>query len=55
MKRQITLCVIVTVPATVSENEVEQAINAVLDEPPCDWGNWMVGAAVICRVKKVKE
>ena len=37
----------VTVPLGVGESEVENAINAVLNEPPCDWETWTVGAAVI--------
>lgn len=54
MRRQITIGVIVTVQATVGENEVEQAINQALDEPPCDWGDWEVRQAVIITVKKEK-
>lgn len=52
MKRTITFEIQVTVPATTGEAEVERAINAVLDEPPCDWGDWTVGAAVITQVAK---
>lgn len=48
----MTLEIRVTVPAIVSENEVGRAINAALDEPPCDWGDWTVGAAVITKVAK---
>lgn len=42
----------VTVPATTGENEVSTAINAALDEPPCDWGDWEVGAAIIVTVRR---
>ena len=52
MTREITLELTVTVPAVVGESEVERAINSVLDEPPCDWGNWTVGAALITKVTK---
>ena len=55
MTRTITLQVSVTVPTTVGESEVERAINAALDEPPCDWGTWTVGAAVITNVTKQEE
>lgn len=51
-KRTITLQLTVTAPATVSENEISNAINAALDEPYCDWGDWLVGAAVIVDVDK---
>ena len=37
-------------PHTTGENEVERAINAALDEPPCDWGEWCVGYASITQV-----
>ena len=50
--RTITLQIEVEVPAVVGENEVSNAINAALEEPPCDWGDWTVGAAVITRVTK---
>lgn len=51
--RTIHLTLAVTVPATVGESEVEQAINAALDESPennNDWGCWEVGAALISDV-----
>jgi hypothetical protein len=53
MTRRITLTLIVDVPATTGENEVETAINAALDEPPCDWGEWIVGAATIQGVEAI--
>ncbi len=40
----------VTVPAGTGESEVETAINAALDEPPCEWEDWTVGAAIITDV-----
>lgn len=49
-KRIIEVCIQVTVPAVVGESEVEREINAALDEPPCDWGEWEVGAALITCV-----
>jgi hypothetical protein len=50
--RIITLQVSVTVPAEAGESEVESAINAALDEPPCYWGDWVVGAATIISVER---
>jgi hypothetical protein len=50
MKRVYTLQLIVEAPTTTGESEVENALNAALDEPPCDWGNWTVGAARIIAV-----
>lgn len=46
-KRIITLEIEVEVPATTGESEVEQAINAALDEPPCEWEDWKVGPATV--------
>jgi len=37
----------ITAPHTTTENEIERAINAALDEPPCDWSDWIVGYATI--------
>lgn len=54
-KREMTLTLTVTVPATVGESEVEQAINRALDEgqETCnDWGKWLVGAVTITDVKR---
>jgi hypothetical protein len=52
-KREMTLQITVTVPATTGESEVERAINAALDEPPCDWEDWEVGLASITDVKRI--
>ena len=52
MKRTMTLQIEVTVPAQVSENDVTGAINGALDEPPCNWDDWIVGAAIITNVTK---
>lgn len=52
MQRTMTLQVMVTVPAITPESEVESAFNAALDEPPCDWGEWVVGAVSIVSVAK---
>lgn len=52
--REITLQVSVTVPIGVGENDVETAINSALDEPPCEWEDWIVGAAIITNVKRVE-
>ena len=49
--RQITLQLTVEVPATVGESEVENAINAALDEPPCDWDDWTVSGVSIVGVR----
>ena len=44
----------VTVPKVTGESDVENAINAALDEPPCDWGIWTVGAACITGVEEAE-
>jgi hypothetical protein len=43
--RIIHLQIDVTIPTATTEEEVKEAINAALDEPPCNWGEWVVGAA----------
>lgn len=53
--RVIVLQVEITVPVTVGESEVERELNAALDEPPCDWGNWTVGAVSIVGVGQAYE
>lgn len=53
--RRITIKLTVDVPVTTGENEVETAINGALDEPPCDWGDWVVGAATIEDVEIVED
>jgi len=50
--RTMTFELQVTVPAATGESEVQNAINQALDEPPCDWGRWIVGAAVITKVER---
>ena len=53
--RIITMTLKIEVPAATGENEVETAINAALDEPPCDWGEWTVGAAIITNVERSRR
>lgn len=53
--RIMTFQIEVSVPDTTSENEVETALNAALDESPetgLDWSDWEVGALVIINVRK---
>ena len=45
--RVVRLCLDVTVPKGTSDEEVETAINNALNEPPCDWEDWMVGSAYV--------
>lgn len=54
-KRRLKLVLYVTTPATIGEAEVTNAINAALDEPPCDWGDWFVDGVTVESVIKVKE
>lgn len=55
-KRVMTLTLTVTVPATVGESEVENAINHALDEGQDgnfnDWGNWTVSGVSIIDVQR---
>jgi hypothetical protein len=45
--RLIKLEINVEVPDNTPDMAVLTAIDAALDEPPCDWGDWTVGAAAI--------
>jgi hypothetical protein len=49
-QRVFTLTLEVRAPVLTGEAEVANAINAALDEPACDWGDWAVSAAVITSV-----
>jgi hypothetical protein len=54
MKR-ITLSLVVDVPENVDEFSVAFALNAALDEPPADWGDWTVGSVVITDTQIVED
>jgi hypothetical protein len=48
--RPVTVAVTVHVPAATGDHTVTEALNKVLDEPPCHWAGWFVGAVrVISR------
>lgn len=55
MTRRMTLQLTVTVPDSTGESDVEKAINGALDEPPCDWEDWVVGGAQITNVERIDE
>jgi len=50
-ERLYTLQLVVRAPTTTSENEISNAVNEALDEPPCDWGNWTVSSAEVISVE----
>ena len=50
MRDRVTIEIEVMVPAGTNEAEVADCINAALDEPPCDWTDWAVGAAIVKSV-----
>lgn len=54
--RIMTIQIDIEVPVEVGESTVEREINAALDEPPCDWGNWTVGLAIVTKaIRAVKQ
>lgn len=53
--KQITFEMTVTVPADTKPDDVKEAINAQLDEPPATWADWTVGAALITGVSEEFE
>ena len=53
--RVVRMWIDVTVPITTTDENVEESINAALDEPPCDWGDWVVGAARVVTAQKCSE
>lgn len=50
--REFTIQLTVIADAKTAESDVTASINQQLDEPPCDWGDWIVGAAEIVGVRK---
>jgi len=53
--KQITFEMTVTVPADTKPDDVKEAINRQLDEPPADWHAWTVGAALITGIGEPHE
>ncbi len=53
MQREMTIQLTVTAPAVAGESEVCRAVDAALDEPPCDWGEWSVSMASVIKVEHV--
>jgi len=49
--RTYLITIEVSAPHTTTEAEISNAINAALDEPPCDWQDWTVGAANVTGVR----
>lgn len=52
MRRKFIVELEVIADSEVHPDEVAAAINAALDEPPCSWGTWVVGAAWATIVKE---
>jgi hypothetical protein len=46
-----TVTIIVKTPYRIKAETVEHAINEALDEPPCNWEPWIVGAANVTSSK----
>ena len=53
--KQITFEMTVTVPADTKPDDVKEAINSQLDEPPAFWDDWTVGAALITGIGEPYE
>jgi len=53
--KQITFEMTVTVPADTKPDDVKEAFNRQLDEPPADWHAWTVGAALITGIGEAYE
>jgi len=45
----------VETPENFTSEEVYRSINAILDEPPCDWGDWVVSAATVHKVETAES
>lgn len=45
--KTVRLALEVTVPEETPDQDVVDSINRALDEPPCDWAEWIVGAVTI--------
>jgi len=55
MKARVVIQIEVETPSDISEHKVANAINAALEEPPCDWGNWTVGIARVVETACLVE
>jgi hypothetical protein len=55
MQREYTLELKVRAPTTTGESDITDGINGALDEPPCDWGEWVVGTAEVTRIVLVPD
>ena len=53
--KRVKLELIVDVPIRTAESDILDSFNAVLDEPPCDWGDWTVGAVMIADVSPLRS
>jgi hypothetical protein len=47
--RRTTLQIDIEAPTKYSGEDIAEAINAALDEPPCEWGDWTVGGARVVK------
>jgi hypothetical protein len=45
--KTVKLYLEVEVPKNTKPADVAEALNAALDEPPCEWGEWTVGAVLV--------
>ena len=53
--RLYTLQLQVKAPIETGSNEIESAVNAALDEPPCDWEDWTLGYASVTGITVVDD
>lgn len=54
-RKSFTLMLRVETPENFTSEEVYRSINAILDEPPCDWGDWVVSAATVHKVETAES
>lgn len=53
LSKTITVQIQVEVPESAKAEEVITQIDAALNEPPCDWGEWSVGFSEVVKVSDV--
>lgn len=53
LSKTVTIQIQIEIPESVKTEEVVTQIDALLNEPPCDWGEWSVGFSEVVKTSDV--